>query len=1124
MAAIKSSDLLDFDGTEKEIAKLERLLLSMGANFVSVSDRIAEAHLREIGLLKQKRELMSQANTRKAGGGSAIADISKDAEKNIAAIEKYVATLKTMSDYESISQLSIKELKEGLAALRQQYEQLKPSADSFAKDQQEIAAKTNVATQQLARLEAEFKAVNTTVKASSRAMKEVKNVVVDLEGSYNKLNKETIQLKKELKALPGAFNAVTGEINQANRQAIIWQKTIERNEQALRKMDSSMGNYHRNVGNYSSAFNGLNLSISGLIAPILGVSTAYEALHKSVQIIDELTRVKLGLEAVSSSSEQVTRRWQFLSELADKTGQDITKLSETYVSFAGATKDTALEGAAGDRIFRSFSNAFSALGKSSEVAERGLYAVQQMISKGKVSSEELNQQLAEALPGANRILAQSLKLSTAELADMMKKGKILTVDVLPGMAAAIDKLYGASAQKNINTITGSWTRLTSQFKLFLDDLNKDNAVSGFFARLNNGLADATRNMRALLNNTPEVAKRAAVIMQNQSPGMKLTGGLIPGIRQGAAVYNASQQVGAESAANSKMVADVQSVSSSAKRAAILRKEEEDLKKLTRAYHDYKNQTSDSVVATEEMRTRTVALFGAMDQQRNLVKALKDAEAERIKQQKEEATIAGRGTGAPAGDGEEKTKKALSAFEKLEKEVSKLRNILVDEALADFKEGGKEFSPSEKSLKKWTELYNLMSKVAFATGQTIPKEIEELNEKLFPPRVDPKDIAKSVKIEEIKDPKAPKIESPQDLTKYVAVLETQEREMQDLVARLATGSLRKFSDYYASELTKQLAVIQQLEQEAALAKTDQEKQGVTERLQLAKQEYDEKIRLAREEVAAKKELQGELFNLAQESASAIFQMISDQRQADRESLQMQMEHELSLVQGNEAAQERIKKDYAKKDLELRQKQARLEKAQAAFSIGISTARAVVNALATGGPPWIGIALAAIVGAMGAIQLAAVLAKPLPQFYKGTDNAPEGPAWVAERGPEIHESKGKMTLIPNKTIMPLSKGDKIYTAAETRAILSNMDRREAVNKMIERGVMSRNKREEIARLQGSMMVVNQQKIDYDKLASSFGKELDKRPVNQTLVDEQGIRRRHIRQNSTITYNNSRFSLNK
>jgi tape measure domain-containing protein len=1119
MAAIKSNDLLDFDGTERELARLEKMFLALGEKMVGLFNKTAEAQDKAIDGAKRLQQALQSVNVKGPGAGGSIGSIGKEMEASIASIERYAATLKTMSDFESISQLSIRELKDGVAALRKQYDELKPSADNFAKDQQEIAAKTNVATQQLARLEAEMKAVNTTVKATSRVMKEVKKSVDDAEGSYNKLSKQTAELKKELKALPNAFNAVTGEINQANKQAVIWQKTIERNEAALRKMDSSMGNFHRNVGNYSSAFSGLNLSISGLIAPILGVSTAYEALHKSVQIIDELTRVKLGLEAVSSSSEQVTRRWQFLSDLADKTGQDIGKLSSVYVSFAGATKDTALEGAAGDKIFRSFSNAFSALGKSSEVAERGLYAVQQMISKGKVSSEELNQQLAEALPGANRILAQSLKLSTAELADMMKKGKILTVDVLPGMAAAIEKLYGASAQKNVNTITGSWTRLTTQFKLFLDDLNKDNAVSGFFARLNNGLADAARNMRALLNNTPEVAKRAGVIMQNQSPGMKALGGFVPGIRQGAAAYNASQQIGLESAANSKMVADVQAVSSSSKRAAILRKEEEDLKKLTRAYHDYKNQTSDSVIATEEMRTKTVALFGAMDQQRALVKSLKEAEVERLKVQKEEAGIAGRGTGAPAGDGEDKTKKALSAFEKLEKEVSKLRNILVDEALADFKNGEKEFSPSEKSLKKWKELYDLMSKVAFTTGQNIPKEIEELNAKLTN---QPEDIASSIKLEKIKDPKAPKVESPQDLTKYVAVLETQEKEMQDLVARLATGSLRKFSDYYASELTKQLAVIQQLEQEAALAKTDQEKQGVTERLQLAKQEYDEKIRLAREEVAAKKELQGELFNLAQESASAIFQMISDQRQADRESLQMQMEHELSLVQGNEAAQERIKKDYAKKDLELRQKQARLEKAQAAFSIGISTARAVVNALATGGPPWIGIALAAIVGAMGAIQLAAVLAKPLPQFYKGTDNAPEGPAWVAERGPEIHESKGRMTLIPNKTVMPLSKGDKIYTAAETRAILSNMDRKDAVNKMIERGVVSRNKREEIARLQGSMMVVSQQKIDYDKLASSFGKELDKRPVNQTLVDEQGIRRRHIRQNSTITYNNSRFSL--
>jgi hypothetical protein len=61
-----------------------------------------------------------------------------------------------------------------------------------------------------------------------------------------------------------------------------------------------------------------------------------------------------------------------------------------------------------------------------------------------------------------------------------------------------------------------------------------------------------------------------------------------------------------------------------------------------------------------------------------------------------------------------------------------------------------------------------------------------------------------------------------------------------------------------------------------------------------------------------------------------------------------------------------------------KQARQDKALALFQIAISTAKGVIAALA--GPPPNPI-LAAFIGAAGAVQLAAVAAKPLPKFAQG-----------------------------------------------------------------------------------------------------------------------------------------------
>lgn len=71
------------------------------------------------------------------------------------------------------------------------------------------------------------------------------------------------------------------------------------------------------------------------------------------------------------------------------------------------------------------------------------------------------------------------------------------------------------------------------------------------------------------------------------------------------------------------------------------------------------------------------------------------------------------------------------------------------------------------------------------------------------------------------------------------------------------------------------------------------------------------------------------------------------------------------------------------------------------------------------------IAAAIGALGALQLATILATPLPKFAKGTTNSPEGFAHVGEEGTELRiNPDGKMSLTPHKdTITYLEKGTKI-----------------------------------------------------------------------------------------------------
>ena len=60
-------------------------------------------------------------------------------------------------------------------------------------------------------------------------------------------------------------------------------------------------------------------------------------------------------------------------------------------------------------------------------------ATSQVFSKGKVSAEELRQQLGERLPGAFTLFADSMNLTPAELDKALEQGKV-TLDDFMGFA------------------------------------------------------------------------------------------------------------------------------------------------------------------------------------------------------------------------------------------------------------------------------------------------------------------------------------------------------------------------------------------------------------------------------------------------------------------------------------------------------------------------------------------------------------------------------------------------------------------------------------------------------------------------------------------------------------------
>lgn len=112
---------------------------------------------------------------------------------------------------------------------------------------------------------------------------------------------------------------------------------------------------------------------------------------------------------------------------------------------------------------------------------------------------------------------------------------------------------------------------------------------------------------------------------------------------------------------------------------------------------------------------------------------------------------------------------------------------------------------------------------------------------------------------------------------------------------------------------------------------------------------------------------------------------------------------------------------KKKAELQRKQAIFQKATDLAQAGISTALAITNALTTSPFP-LGLAMAAIAGAMGAVQIATILATPIPKYAKGTDYHHGGPAIVGDGGvPEVIVYHGGAWMTPDTpTLVDIPRG--------------------------------------------------------------------------------------------------------
>ena len=199
-----------------------------------------------------------------------------------------------------------------------------------------------------------------------------------------------------------------------------------------------------------------------------GVTSLSSLLSSLVNTAREAGRARTILRNISTDAREYSRSLKFLTDLTDKYGTDLIGTTEAFAKFKAAATPAGIALAEQERIFSNISKAMASFGISGGEASLTMMAITQMMSKGKISSEELRRQLGERMPVAMQAMANAAGVSMAQLDKLLKEGKLRSADIMGKFSDELAKLSGDTSTDNLESSLG---RLKNAFTDLADSLH-----------------------------------------------------------------------------------------------------------------------------------------------------------------------------------------------------------------------------------------------------------------------------------------------------------------------------------------------------------------------------------------------------------------------------------------------------------------------------------------------------------------------------------------------------------------------------------------------------------------------------------------------------------------------------
>ena len=360
---------------------------------------------------------------------------------------------------------------------------IKDLMNAFIALSKEIAKQGEVGKISMGQVSKELKQVETIAKTVdvtiANLTKAYKNLAKSQKNAFTQLRNTKAELKKSKATIDSVTKALrekTKELKKANAQYA-----------AMRKQQAS--------GMFKKMKAGV-MSLVGAFGVLLGVQALAKLATDSFRLARTFDSLGFAMRAVITDSKEYAQTVQWISRITKDFGADIVTVTERYTKFRAAAKQANLSAEETQKIFGTMTKAAGVLGLRTDELKGVFLALEQMISKGKITTEELRRQLGERLPGAMDIMANAVGVTTAELDEMLKKGEVITKDVLPAFAEEVEKAFGLETIVRVETLQAATVRLSNSWKELVVNASNTSGATNTLMVVFDHLA---KNLKLVLN-------------------------------------------------------------------------------------------------------------------------------------------------------------------------------------------------------------------------------------------------------------------------------------------------------------------------------------------------------------------------------------------------------------------------------------------------------------------------------------------------------------------------------------------------------------------------------------------------------------------------------------------------